>query len=406
MFNDINYTYEELASILVPETLKNNNPEFYDLIKAFTKNIMSTKKYYENGYSRLLDINKITNEDIIKIYLDTYAKTLNINSEQENVILLKDIIKISKDLSVAKGTVYLFNLLAGILKYLLRDVNTVYDDLVESLNNPNLTEEEKELILEQINNQQTYTENDINITETSAYHYEIVSILTRPFIEQYILPFCHPTGWVYDIIQVVTYIYTESARAKDNLSIYSTLKIPVPVIGDDFSIDLFTENCPNIFEYYYGDIELGEDYEYTEILGKTYNTDRIYVANGKTYYSLSSPSLLASDNNLVKTEIIDKNYEAFYKDDSFDNSLLYRTSGTFARDYDGMTMNNGLVIAGDRIVFKYNWEVQQFYLNWIDENNENWIDENGEVWIEGNHILCSSTIYCGTQIDCEVSISE
>lgn len=383
MFNDIKFSHEELASVLVPETIKENNKEFYDLIKAFCKQLMNTKEYYERGYGRLINIDKVTNEEIIKVYIDTYAKTLNINSEQENVILIKDVVKISKDLSVSKGTVYLFNLLASLLKYLLRDINTVYDDLVASLDNPDLTEEEKELILEQIENQKTYNETYIEVIETGPYTYDIVSILTKDFIEQYIIPFCHPTGWVYNFIQVVTYVYTEAMRVKDNLTIYSTLKIPVPVVGDDFSELLFTPSCPNIFEYYYGDIEIGTEAEYLDILSKTYNTDRIYVANGKTYYSLSNPSLLTSDSALNVENVDTNEYQAFYKDNNFDNSLMYRTSGTFANGYDGMTFNNGLVIAGDRIVFKYNWEELSNLLIWVDENQAVWVDELVENWILG-----------------------
>lgn len=357
MYNDIKYTHEDLASVLVPETLKENNKEFYDLIKAFCKNIMSTKQYYDNGYSRLVDINKVTNEEIMKVYIDTYVKTLNINNEQENVILIKDLVKISKDLSVSKGTVYLFNLLASILKFLLRDVNSLYDTLVAQLDDPSLSEDERNAILEQIEYQQSYNDQLINIRETSAYNYDIFSILTQDFVEQYIIPFCHPTGWIYTFYQTAVYVYIENMNAKDNLTMYSTLKIPVPVIGDDFSELLFTPSCPNIFEYYYGDIDLGSENEWDVIYSKTYNTSRLYIANGRVYYALNNPILLSDVANLIVDDITINDKQAFYTDATTDNSIMYRTSGTFANGYDGMTMNNGLVVSGDRIVFKYNWEI-------------------------------------------------
>lgn len=353
----IKFTHEDLASVLVPETLKENSKEFYDLIKAFCKQLMNTKEYYEDGYDRLINIDKVTNEEIIKVYIDTYVKTLNIDSEQENVVLIKDLIKISKDLSVSKGTVYLFNLLASILKYLLREVNTSYDTLVAQLDNPSLTDAEREAISEQIENQKSYNDQLITVKETSAYRYNIYSILTQDFVEKHIIPFCHPTGWIYTFYQTAVYVYIENLNAQDSLSMYSTIKIPVPVVGDDFSELLFTPLCPNIFDYYYGDIDLGPENQWDELYSKTYNTSRLYISNGRVYYALNSPIVLSDVANLVVDDITATDKQAFYYDATTDNSIMYRTSGTFAKDYSDMITNNGLVIAGDRIVFKYNWEI-------------------------------------------------
>ncbi len=380
-------TTNDIAEMIVPEIIKINSPQYFDLIKAFLYQVKDSITLGDKSFLDLINVERITSEDVLKIYIDTYLSTLNIDKDQENLVLIKDIIKVSKDLSTSKGTVFLFTILVNILKYLIEDIATTYSDLVNSLNNPNLSQSEKDSILEQIELQKDDEVGIIiDIRETSAYHYDIVTTLRFDFVEKHIIPFCHPVGWIYNLAAIVRKLFVDNSFIHDSLKITSTIKIPVPVVGDgnilapfetwtDETDETWTDetdetwtsgnilsNHPyisNIFEFYYGHFYLGLESDLVDITGKIYHIDRIFVDNGKVYYDLREPTLLKELNNL-NVNIIGGMNESFYRDNNQLHSLMYRVGGTFlGYEYiDELFFGNGLVVGGDRIIFKTNWDNQ------------------------------------------------
>ena len=100
---------ELLADSLVPNNLKTTSPQFYGLVKSFLRNIENVQSSINNNFLDTIDISKIKNSDILRIYMDTYVAQLNFDDDVD-VSILNDVAKVSKDISTRKGTILLYSI--------------------------------------------------------------------------------------------------------------------------------------------------------------------------------------------------------------------------------------------------------------------------------------------------------
>lgn len=288
----------DLADILVPETFRNEAPQYYDLIKAFLANVQKPQDSLNMSLLDYIDVNKITEEDITDIYFKTYLATLNI-TEDENTLYGKDLLRLSKDLSMKKGTISLYFILINLLTYLLPSISNYYFDLLNLLETGNLTAEERANIendLADLREAGLISSAYVEVVENDVFNYDVLADIDAEHFWNNVKPFCHPAGWHVNFTRVILRYIKDKIYSYEKFNI--TLAVEMPSItanygglnanptGDDIGIE------PRLQKWILGDASEAQYYE-KAVLDDT----KIYVDGTSIYYDFGQVTLSKDVNN-------------------------------------------------------------------------------------------------------------
>lgn len=283
------YKLESLAERLVPAKFRSDAPQYYDLIKAFLVNLQGLQDIINESMTPIINLDKITENDIIEIYVDTYLKTLNLE-DVETLDVMKDLVKESKELVSKKGTLVLYNILVRLLGFLFPSLNTQFVQLTEALELAE-TDEQRAEIQEQLD-ELAKLSLDAGWIEVSEYEDESNSELVQPFIylvrsnfsrvifEKYLKPFAHPAGWHVDFVQVIRIFATENLTSYLRFNMTITKKLPTPKAGDGY----LSGNTDQRYTDSYDVIELGDESELSYFNDIVVRQENLFVKDAKVYY--------------------------------------------------------------------------------------------------------------------------
>lgn len=297
---EINKKLELLGETLVPQYIQDNAPQFYQLILAFLRNLQQVQDSINSNFLDTIDVTKIKNDEIIRIYMDTYMSQISLD-EDTYPKYLKDLILVSKDLSTKKGTIQLYKIMLRLAVYLIENVKNQYQILEEKYNNETNLESKKilkeELDLLKINNYKNgifeyyqydrdnveYLFDPLSATneELTPFKYHIKSDITKSIFEKYVKPFCHPIGWVVDFTQVL-YTFIEDyldIYCRFNITIYK--KVPTPKVGKGYVAGNINKNYLENFD---NKVFLGGLPFYDYYKSIVTDTSRLFVENNIVYY--------------------------------------------------------------------------------------------------------------------------
>lgn len=296
---------ENIADTLVPNHFQENAPQFYDLVKSFLRNIEDVQDSINGNFLDTIDITKIKNSDIIDIYVDTYLNQFDFDEDIPKDSMI-NLVKVSKSLSVRKGTISLYSILVKLLVYLLSDLSSQFliktnelktatdeslikqlEEELETLEINNLNEGYSEYYNYDLNgNEQEFDDTSSNNENIIPFKYSFKSIYTIEVFEKYIKPFAHPIGWEVLYEQILrTYV-------EDTLPIYLRFNMaimrPLPYTGDEpYRIKVGTE----------------EDYE--EYSKKITEQDNLVIVDGELFYDYIPLKTCPKWLELDKDTIID-----------------------------------------------------------------------------------------------------
>lgn len=291
-----------LTDVLVPNNIKQESPRFYELVESFLRNIEDVQSNINSKFLNSIDVEKINNDDIIKIYLDTYVGTLNI-SDVDNPSALTDLILVSKDLSTRKGTILIYNILLKLLVYLIPYIGSTYATKLEQLKSTTdevtrkaLEEELEELkisngelgLLNYFNFnadtqlQQEFIPGSLDSENIIPFKYKIESDIEIEIFELYFKPFCHPIGWSVEFASTIQTIFSDKLDMYFRFNLYDCFVLPEVYVGDEVYVS--EDGIDNDVEYplnYYPDAILDTDTNenYEAIISMIVDTSRI-IRNG------------------------------------------------------------------------------------------------------------------------------
>ncbi len=273
---------EDLAQVLVPESFRSEAPQYYEMIKAFLANVQVVQESAGNNFLDLIDVDRITSNDILHLYFDTYLATLNIDATFD-VTNAKDILKVSKDLSVRKGTPFIYGILINLLVFLFEDITNQYKELIDLVESGDLSEDEKAAILDEISllREVGLTSSFVEVTEdpVDPFKYSVSADFSKDAFEKYVKPFCHPAGWKLTFFQTVIRLMKESIESYESFELYQTFYLPTVNSNEGVvaNQDDFLPLIPFLDLY-----SLGTDL--TTLQKKMKTPSRLYVAGGQVYY--------------------------------------------------------------------------------------------------------------------------
>ena len=307
------YNLINLADFIVPEPIKQNSPQFYELIRAFLRNLESVQTSINSNFLDTIDYNKIQNTDFQKIILDIYLSTLDLKNEP-NLAAIGNVIDISKDLGLVKGTVLIYEILVRLLLIIVPGIGTQYNLLVVEYNNPLTTpvrKRELETEILQIE-YDSYINGIVKIKEVFdsngniiPFMYETVIDLDILYYEKYIRPFAHISGWEETFIWGISPIMIERIEMYDVLNIYDTFDFPVPPIDGSIVYDSLT--YPDSI---YAPALLGVSADYSTIAGLIYNKGNLYDDGTNVYYiwdlfKSTESTIIENENIIIKSPAYD-----------------------------------------------------------------------------------------------------
>jgi len=308
---------EYLANTLVPDVIKNNSPQYYELVKAFLVNLESVQTSINMNFLDCIDFEKINNNEIKQIYIDTYLGQLDLKDE-DNIESLGDLILVSKDLSVKKGTAIVYNLLINMLYYILPDIDNTFNTLLTEFNDPNTSEQRKaelEIIINEIKATGNIAgnieviENTDNEGNTIPFSYQVKSEIKEEVFEKYIKRFAHPAGWELEFTQAIIEYIFDTYTAKESVVIFDAFEYPFIDGSGDFDGNNTSLIYPN---NYYEDALLGLEADYNTIASKLLDSSKLYIQDGNVYYrfdNLNNPytvqgSITEGSQAIIKTPTI------------------------------------------------------------------------------------------------------
>ena len=282
---------EDLAEELVPDHFILNSPQFYELVKAFLRNLQQVQESIDVKFLDTIDYDRIKNSDYKKIYLQTYLAMFGLENV-DNYESLGDMVKISKDLSQLKGTSLIFAILVKLLVFIIPSVGGQYNDLLQEYideTDPILKAElQKQLYELKLRNldggavlYSEYFDDDDNLI---PFRYLIMADITRAVYEQYIKPFAHPAGWHDTFVPVWIAFFTDTLEIVTGYSSFTLFDMFVyPQIVANALTTL--ENEDNAFpNNYYQRAELGLETAYDYFASRMLVTSNLVKQNGKVYY--------------------------------------------------------------------------------------------------------------------------
>ncbi|MFK5883481.1 MAG: hypothetical protein QM489_03970 [Candidatus Izemoplasma sp.] len=264
---------EDLVDIIVPQTFRTEAPQFTDMIRAFLVNIEQVQTSINQTFLDIIDPDKIQSNDIMKLYFDTYLKTLNLEST-ENFLESKDLLNISKELVLKKGTPFIYNVLINLLMYIFPNVGNQYQEYLIKLKDPTLTDNKRKYYEENIAflESEGFDKTYVNVIEDDLFSYIVEADLDEKVYHTYVKPFCHPAGWHEEFIQVYYLMVQDTTIVTDTFMICEITNFPIPTAKGDFIYDDLL--YPNIF---LTDRILGDDSLYYEIVGLLTDPSRLYI---------------------------------------------------------------------------------------------------------------------------------
>lgn len=300
-----------LTDSLVPSNIKEQSPQFYELIKAFLANIENVQTSINNKFLDVIDISKIKNDEILKLYLDTYTAQFGFERDLDYKTLT-NVIKVSKELSTRKGTILIYTILTKLLVYLLPQIGTTYSEKLDLYNNSTDETVKAELEIEletlRINNwdlgilnyfyyngttedPQEFDSSNPENENIIPYRYRIESDYEESIFNKYFKEFCHPLGWELEFINIIYRFLIDTANLSCNFYLYDCFVLPELYVGDE--VYTSEDGLDNLVKYPFTiyDKTILDSYtleRYNEILSSVTNTSAIQIDNNNIVYNFDN----------------------------------------------------------------------------------------------------------------------
>lgn len=287
------YKLEDLADELVPEHFIQNAPQFYELIKSFLRNIQDVQQSINDNFLDTIDYDRIQNNDFKRLLLKTYVGTLDFD-DVDDIESLGDLIKVSKDLSIMKGSSLIFNILIKLLIFILPNIGNTYNELLRQY----LSEEdeiEKAILESQLTQLKNQNQSDGQVAydeyydeegELIPFRYKLTADITEDIYYKYIRRFCHPAGWHDTFIPIFIKYLEDDGNAflngYDGFTMYDMFSYPLAINDGSVTLEGWTPGFPTSA---YQPALLGVVGDYASIVSKISSLSNIIVENGNVYYA-------------------------------------------------------------------------------------------------------------------------
>jgi hypothetical protein len=305
---------EKLAEKLVPEAIRNDAPQFFELIKNFLKNIQYVQDSLDNNFLDFVDPESITNEEVFKIYLDTYLAQMKLIDISSTIDLKQAFqsIKISKYLSQLKGTTEIYGVITQILSFLMVKLDAyavTLKELIDKLRAEGRDQEADEFQreLDLFMKYETLTNIYVAVTEDDdrPFHYSLLIEISEDIFDKYIKPFCHPAGWTVNLFLVAgRYIFSE-IKPRDSLIMHQVFLTPSALVnGGKASVGkaYLGNDLDSIYDLWKakGLSNYGDESTFDAYKGNVpYEPSRLYKDGGKIYYDFTNMSPLKEPDNIT-----------------------------------------------------------------------------------------------------------
>jgi len=342
----------DLIDVIVPQTFRNEAPQFTEMIKSFLINIEQVQSSINQTFLDTIDPNKIKSNDIMKLYFDTYLKTLNI-SATENFLPAKDLLSISKELILKKGTPFIYNILINLLVYIFPNFGNQYQLYLAKLSDPTLTDDERKFYEDNVAFMEAegLTVSNVNIIESSnVFEYSVEADIDDILFETYIKPFCHPAGWHVTFIRAYNTLIQDNIIISGSFMIFEVIVVPnvtadgTETADNPANVDLYYPN------HYLPDRDIGDSSVYDSIIGMLDDTDRIYVSNGRTYCK----EILWTTDETIKGDFNKPQYQSLVP-----SGWIPITAGGYNANGD-ITANYSMLASGGHEI------VQSYYIDGVN----------------------------------------
>jgi len=355
----------DLAEVLVPETFRNEAPQYYELVKAFLNKLQAVQDSLNMRMVDLIDPSKITSDDIARIYFNTYLAQLQLD-EGKDFLAGVDMLKVAKDLSLIKGTSTLYFVLINLLTFLLPGVSNSYYALIQMLQDPDLTPEERAAIEQDIANLKDagYTSSYVEVTEDpiEPFTYEVQADIDFEAFYNFIKPFCHPAGWHIGFTQIINRYAKEKLTSRaESFNILMAFVSPTAEVanGGVYANQNLGDNIG--IEGFYAPQPLGADSELSELSKSFYDPSKLYTQGGNTYYNFGQItfSKFVADLELLDfgTTDLTVNKQIRYTEPlwKFPSSVYYAANRSYSANTLRLIANGGCVsnYYGRLITYKY-----------------------------------------------------
>lgn len=354
---------EDLAEVLVPETFRSEAPQYYELVKAMLHKIQGVQDSLNNNMLNLIDPELISSSEVAQIYFNTYLAQLKLDDSKE-FLAGTDMLKVSMDLSLKKGTMTLYFILINLLTYLLPGVSNSYSALIQMLKNPELTEGERNQILEDISNLKDagLTSSFVNVEEdVNPFRYKVTADIDMEAFYSFVKPFCHPAGWQMEFVQLINRYVKEKIPTNEKFSILMAFVMPsAELVNSGVVANQAYDNTLGI-ESFYTPQPLGPDSQF-EIMYKTlWEPTKLYTSGGNIYYDFGQltfskyiPDLEFQDFGSSDTTM---NKQIRYTEPlwKFPGSVYYSANKSYSANTKDLITNGGCISNdyGKLLTYKY-----------------------------------------------------
>lgn len=279
---DIQKKLKALANQLVPETFRYESPQFYDFIVAFLENIQEVQEQINVNFINDINTEDIKYNDVLKLYFDTYLATMGLEEDTE-FTKVKDLLKVSKDLSYLKGTPFIYGILINFLIYLVPTIKNEYLDLLALAENET-DEIYKQKLLDDagVLREEGFTSSFVNVNEIDVFHYSIEADFKEELFDKYVKPFAHPAGWQVDFLQIVFRFIREDIENKEEFTIAQTFRLPGVIADGYIPANNTSDEYPLL--PLYDTYALGSESSLTEFQSQMINPQNLYVEAGNVFY--------------------------------------------------------------------------------------------------------------------------
>ena len=353
---------EHLAEVLVPDTFKETAPQFYELVKSFLVNIQHIQDSVNLKHIDLIDPERIQNDDILQLYYETYLAAIEFD-ETFDLKASIDLLKVSKELSERKGTVYLYSFLINLLVFVVPGIKNYFTDIEVLLNDPDVDDDTKELLREDYENLLRFDRKKTvtNITEHNAFEYSIKSEFKAQLFDKMIKPFCHPAGWHITYSELLSRFFVEIQKSKELFRLIQTFRLPDTFNTNDAPFNANPgDNIPVL--QFYQEYPLGDEEDYLTIKAHITDSENLYIKDGKVYYDfvqLTVPKYedhreftSYGDDEIIKTDIR-------YVESEWDfPSALYSANMVYTANFGAMKANVGMISAWYNKLITYKTIIQ------------------------------------------------
>lgn len=350
---------EDLVDDIVPQHFAVNAPQFYELVKAFLRNLQDVQESIDSKFLDTIDYNRIKNIDYKKVYLQSHLAMFNLD-EAENYESLGDMVKVAKDLGTLKGTSLLFSILLKLLVFIVPSIGNSYNLLLAQFNEETdplekalLEKQLNELKLQNLDGGKVLYSEEFDIDGNLVpFKYQIVADITKDMYEKYIKHFAHPAGWEDIFISAYLTFFSEDLEITtssllgdyESFILYDCFLFPW-VYGDG---EAKGDNLP-VPQYptgFYQRADLGAEADYATIAAKFTSTANLVIEGGRVLYDWGN---LNNGATLVGT-VGRQTTTAIYKTPT--EKDFRATAGGYVADTTNIGTANGSLF-GDLIFITY-----------------------------------------------------